>query len=171
MGILLVQLLKARGARVAGAARGQAKLGAVAGAGADAVVDYDGEGWPAMLLDATEGVRPAVVLDGVGGQLGQDAYRIIAEGGRFSAHGAPSGTFTSVDPEDARRRGIAVTGLGNLQAGPGERAALAAQILTGLAAGQLSPLIGQTFALAEAARAHAAIEARATLAKTLLTVA
>jgi hypothetical protein len=28
-----------------------------------------------------------VILDGVGGQIGRDAFSIIATGGRFSAHG------------------------------------------------------------------------------------
>jgi NADPH2:quinone reductase len=39
------------------------------------------------------------------------------------------------------------------------------------AAGHLRPTIGQVFALEEAAAAHAAIEARTTLGKTLLTTA
>jgi NADPH:quinone reductase len=37
-----------------------------------------------------------------------------------------------------------------------------------LAERRVTPLIGQTFALAEAAKAHEAIEARRTMAKTLL---
>jgi len=38
------------------------------------------------------------------------------------------------------------------------------------AAGRLRPVIGQTFPLEQAAEAHAAIAARATIGKTLLTV-
>ena len=38
------------------------------------------------------------------------------------------------------------------------------------AAGRLRPVIGQEFDLARASAAHAAIEARATIGKTLLTV-
>jgi NADPH2:quinone reductase len=37
-------------------------------------------------------------------------------------------------------------------------------------AGRLRPIIGQTFPLEDAARAHAAIESRATTGKTLLVV-
>jgi NADPH2:quinone reductase len=170
MGILLVQLLRARGARVVGAARGKAKLDVVAEAGADAVVDYSHPGWTTEVLDATQGARPDVVLDGVGGQLGQDAYGIVADGGRFSAHGAPSGSFAPIDPDDARSRTVTVTGIGDLQVQPHERASLTAQILLDLRSGQLSPIIGQTLPLANAAQAHAAIEARDTIAKTLLTV-
>ena len=45
MGVLLVQLMRARGARVIGAARGAAKLAAVGEAGADVVIDYGQPGW------------------------------------------------------------------------------------------------------------------------------
>ena len=169
MGILLVQLLRSQGARVIGAARGQAKVAAVRAAGADVVVDYGRLDWTSEVLHATGGTGPAVVLDGVGGQLGLDAYGIIADGGRFSAHGAPSGGFAAIDRDDARGRKVTVTGLGDLQVRPGERADLARQLLPEVAAGTIRPLIGQTFPLAEAARAHALIEARQAVAKTLLT--
>jgi NADPH2:quinone reductase len=168
MGILLVQLLRARGARVIGAARGSAKVNAVGAAGADSVVDYGQPGWTSSVLDATGGLGPAVVLDGVGGQLGLDAYGIIADGGRFSAHGAPGGGFAAIDRGDAGRRKVTVTGLGDLQVRPGERADLARQLLPEVVSGNIRPLIGQTFPLAEAARAHALIEARESVAKTLL---
>jgi NADPH2:quinone reductase len=170
MGILLVQLLRAQGARVIGAARGDAKTRAVAEAGADSVVDYGHPGWAAEVIGVTAGTGPAVVLDGVGGQLGSAAYEIIADGGRFSAHGAPSGQFTPVDPADARRRNITVQTLRDLQLRPGQRAELGRQILADAVAKKIRPLIGQTFPLAEAARAHTLIEAREAVAKTLLTV-
>lgn len=168
MGILLVQLLRARGARVIAAARGSAKVKAVDAAGADVVIDYGQPGWTSLVLDATGGSGPAVVLDGVGGQLGRDAYEIIADGGRFSAHGAPSGSFSTIDQDDARRRNVRVTGLGDLQIRPGDRADLARQLLPEVVSGRICPLIGQTFPLAEAARAHALMEAREAIAKTLL---
>ncbi|HEX4092478.1 MAG TPA: zinc-binding dehydrogenase [Trebonia sp.] len=168
MGILLVQLLRAQGARVIGAARGAAKVDAVAAAGADLVVDYGRPGWTSLVLDATGGRGPDVVLDGVGGQLGRDAFGVIADGGRFSAHGAPSGSFAVIEPGDASGRGVTVTGLGDLQVRPGERADLARQLLPDVASGQVRPLIGQTFPLAEAARAHTLMEDRSAIAKTLL---
>jgi NADPH2:quinone reductase len=171
MGILLVQLLLIRGARVIGAARGKAKVDAVRQAGADVAIDYGRPDWTSSVVQATGGTGPAVVLDGVGGQLGRDAYEIMADGGRFSAHGGPSGSFTAIDRDDAKRRNIAATGLGDLQVRPGDRADLARQILPDVLSGKVRPLIGQTFPLAEAARAHAMIEAREAVAKTLLTVA
>lgn len=168
MGILLVQLLAARGARVVGAARGQAKRDAVAAAGAFAAVDYGEPDWPAAVLAATGGARPSLVLDGTGGQAGTAAFDIMADGGRFSAHGAPSGSFAAVDAEAARRRGIRVSTIRDLQFGPGERARLMKAVLEHLTERRIAPLIGQTFSLTGAAAAHQAIEARSTVAKTLL---
>ena len=46
---------------------------------------------------------------------------------------------------------------------------LSERAITAAAAGRLVPTIGQTFPLDRAADAHAAIETRATLGKTLLT--
>jgi NADPH2:quinone reductase len=48
---------------------------------------------------------------------------------------------------------------------------LSATALDEAAAGRIQPLIGQEFRLSQAADAHAAIESRATIGKTLLTVA
>jgi NADPH2:quinone reductase len=168
MGILLVQLLAARGAHVIGAARGPAKLAAVARAGAAAVVDYGEPGWTDAVLQAAGGVGPAVVLDGVGGAIGAAAFDLVADGGRFSAHGSPSGSFAGIDADAARRRGVRVSTIRDLQYGAGDRSRLMKDVLADLAAHTITPLIGQTFSLAEAAKAHEAIAARRTVAKTLL---
>jgi NADPH2:quinone reductase len=170
MGILLIQILRARGARTIGAVGGKAKVDVVIEAGADVVVDYGSPDWTSEVRHATQGRGPDVVLDGVGGQLGRAAYGIIADGGRFSAHGAPSGSFTAIDPADADRRGVSVSGIGDLQGQPGQRAELARRILSEFLVGQIIPLIGQTFPLRSAALAHQAIESRDAIAKTLLTV-
>src|SRR6185437_6353028 len=168
MGILLVQLLAAQGAHVIGAARGPAKLAAVTRAGAAAAVDYGRPDWPAAVLDAADGAHPAVVLDGVGGAIGAAAFALVADGGRFSAHGSPSGSFAGIDQEEARRRRVQVSTIRDLQYGAGDRSRLMKDVLDHLAERRITPLIGQTFSLAEAAKAHEAIEARRTVAKTLL---
>jgi NADPH:quinone reductase len=168
MGILLVQMLAAMGTKVVGAARGQAKLTAVARAGALAAIDYWLPDWDAAVLDATGGARPTVVLDGVGGAMGSAAFGLIADGGRFSAHGAPSGSPAIIDADAAERRRIRVSTIRDLQYGPGDRARLMGDVLRQLAGRRISPLIGQIFPLGDAAKAHEAIEGRRTVAKTLL---
>ncbi len=170
MGILLVQLAHAAGAWVIGAARGKEKLDLAQKLGADAVVDYSEPGWPEQVCEATGGAGPDVVFDGVGGQIGKAAFEVTAHGGRFSAHGAPSGGFAEIDPQEAQRRGVTVRGIEQVQFAPADAKRLAERALSEAAAGRIRPIIGQTFPLERAAAAHAAIEARGVIGKTLLLI-
>ncbi|MDH2429744.1 zinc-binding dehydrogenase [Sphaerisporangium sp. TRM90804] len=168
MGVLLVQLARAAGARVVAAARGRRKLDLVDGLGAEVSVDYSRDGWVEAVREATGGKGVDVVFDGAGGTLGVAAFGLVAPGGLFSAHGAPSGGFAPVDAEEARRRGIALRGIADLRFAPDEAVRLLRRALTEAAEGRIRPVIGQTFPLAEAAAAHAAIESRDVVGKTLL---
>jgi NADPH2:quinone reductase len=170
LGILLVQLARAVGARVIGAARGQHKLELARELGAEAVVDYAQPGWPELVREATGGAGPDVVFDGVGGQIGRNAFEITARGGRFSAHGAPSGGFAEIDPQEAERRAVTVRGIEHVQFAPADGRQHTERALSEAAAGRIRPVIGQTFPLERAADAHAAIEARAVIGKTLLLI-
>ncbi len=162
LGSLLVQLARAAGAHVVAAARGARKLELLRGLGAATVVDYATAGW----TDAVEPVQ--VVFDGAGGAYGRAAFGVLADKGHFSAHGTPAGSFTSVDEHEAAVRGITVTGIDRVQFGPEQARAYAARALAEAAAGRITPVIGQTWPLDRAADAHAAIEARAVVGKTLL---
>jgi NADPH:quinone reductase-like Zn-dependent oxidoreductase len=53
----------------------------------------------------------ADVLDNVGGPVGEAAFAAIAPGGRFSAHGTPSGRSATIDSQEAKRRNIGVSGI------------------------------------------------------------
>ncbi|MER7078826.1 NADPH2:quinone reductase [Saccharopolyspora kobensis] len=168
VGSLLVQLAREAGARVVGAARGDRKLGVLRELGADAVVDYSAPNWAEQVLEATGGKGPDVVFDGVGGQIGRAAFGVTARGGRFSVHGASSGSATEISAEEARQRGVEVLGIEQLfDFGPHQRR-WAEQMMAKAAAGTLRPLIGQTFPLERAAEAHAAVENRTAVGKTLI---
>ncbi|MEO6086622.1 MAG: zinc-binding dehydrogenase [Umezawaea sp.] len=161
LGSLLVQVARAAGAHVVGAARGRRKLDAVRALGADAVVDYTEPGWADDLV-------ADVVFDGVGGQIGLAAFSATAPGGRFSAHGTPGGGFAPVDSADAQRRGVRLSGIERVQFPPEQAKRLVGRALAEAAAGRIRPVVGQTFPLEEAADAHAAIEARDVVGKVLL---
>ncbi|TYK46037.1 zinc-binding dehydrogenase [Actinomadura decatromicini] len=163
MGVLLVQLAHAEGARVAAAARGARKLELARELGADLVLDYSEPGW----TDAIRGQADAV-FDGVGDRIGLAAFDATADGGTFSAHGATLGGFTATDPTEAARRGVTLRGIMDVQLGTDERTRLLRKALEKAAEGVLDPVIGQTFPLERAADAHTAIENRTVLAKTLL---
>ena len=153
-----MQLARNAGARVIGAAGGAGKTAVVADLGADAVTDYSAAGW-------TSGVGEVdVVFDGVGGEIGRAAFGLVRDGGRFCSYGLSSGAFTAVDEPEAARRGITV--IRGVRVTP----ELSAKALAEAEAGRLRPLVGQTFPLERAADAHAAIESRQTIGKTLLIV-
>jgi NADPH2:quinone reductase len=170
LGILLVQLAHGAGARVIGAARGKRKLDLARGLGASAVADYSQSDWPGQVLAATGRAGPDVVFDGVGGEIGQAAFGMTARGGRFSAHGAPSGGFAPIDCQEAERRSITVRGIEQVQFAPADARRLTGRALSEAAAARIRPVIGQRYPLACAADAHRAIEARDVIGKTLLEI-
>jgi NADPH:quinone reductase len=167
VGSLLVQLARTAGARVIGATGGARKAEAAAELGADVVVDYRAQDWAQRVREAGDGLVD-VVFDGVGGEVGQAALGLLGDGGRFCAYGMASGTFTAVSEQEAARRGIRV--LRGVPVTPEQSRALSAEALAEASLGRLRPLIGQTFPLERAADAHAAIERRQTIGKTLLIV-
>jgi NADPH2:quinone reductase len=169
MGILLIQLAREAGARVIGAARGEAKLKLTREFGAEAAVDYTDADWAEQVRAVTDDQGADLVFDGVGGQVGADAFGVTADGGRFSAHGAPSGGFAPIDPAEADRRGVTVRGIADVQLAPDEAKVLAERAVAAAAEGRITPFLGPAFPLEKAADAHAAIEARTVIGKVLLT--
>ncbi len=172
LGDLLMQLAAARGAVVVAAARGEARLQAARDRGAREAVDYSAPSWreDAAAVIGDPG-RFDVIFDGVGGALGTASFELLAPGGRFSAHGAPSGSFASIDEKAAAQRGAVVTGIEAAQFDPDGVARLSADAFAAAQRGEISPNVGATYALTDAARPHAAIEARATSGKTVLITA
>jgi NADPH2:quinone reductase len=155
---------------VVGAARGRAKLEHVRSLGAAAVVDYADPDWCDLVWRATGEAGVAAVFDGVGGEVGTAAFAALAPGGRFSAHGAPSGDFAAIAPDVAAARGVTVRGIEQTQFAPVVWRRLAEQAMAKAVTGRLRPAIGQIYLLARATEAHAVIEARSALGKTLLAV-
>ena len=170
LGSLLVQLARGAGARVIGAARGKQKLDLAQELGADAVVDYSQSGWAEQVLAITNGVGADVVFDGVGGETGEAAFVVTARGGRFSAHGAPSGGFAQIGIKAAQQHDITVRGIEHVQFAPADAKRLTERAMAEAVAGRIRPVIGQTFPLERAAEAHAAIEGRDVIGKTLLVI-
>jgi NADPH2:quinone reductase len=170
LGTLLTQLAHQAGARVIAAARGETKLALTRRLGAEIAIDYAETGWTDRVLAATGGQGPDVVFDGAGGDLGDAALGIAPGGGLFIGYGAAAGEFAAAGADSARARGVEVLSLYDLNIGNDSRARYATRILELLATEQLEVVIGQTFPLADAAAAHAAIENRSALGRTMLRV-
>ncbi len=164
VGSLLVQLARRAGATVVGAAGGSRKVAVATELGADVAVDYAAKDWPERILDLAGHVD--VVFDGVGGLVGQAAFGLLRDGGRCCTFGMASGEFTSIAGDVAASRRITV--LRGVPVSAERMRELSRRALDDAAGGGLRPLIGQTYPLSAASDAHAAIEARATIGKTLL---
>lgn len=166
VGSLLVQLARNAGAHVVAAAGEQRKLELASELGANVVVNYTNPAWADRVRERLGGVD--VAFDGVGGAIGRSAFGLVRAGGRFFAFGMASGAFAQISGGDATRLHVTVTW--GPQIASEDFLRLTQTALSEAATGRLRPVIGQTFPLERAAQAHAAIEARATLGKTLLLI-
>ncbi|MGI8686969.1 MAG: zinc-binding dehydrogenase [Thermomicrobiales bacterium] len=166
VGSLLIQLARYAGARVVAAASTPRKLELARELGADFAVNYREPHWADRVRTEVNAVN--VVFDGVGGEIGREAFTLLSPSGRFSPYGMASGSFANISQSDADQRGVAVLRGGPLT--PEQTLELARFALSEAAAGRLRPVIGQRFPLERAADAHTAIESRTTLGKTLLVV-
>jgi NADPH:quinone reductase len=172
VGSLLLQLARAEGATtVIAAARGEAKLAAARDVGADVAIDYGEPGWEERVREATEGRGVNVVLDAVGGDVARAAYATAASGvGTILVYGLSSGALAELPMSDVLRRGLTLIGFSGARYShlPQWVLELQSEIFELAAAGTVRPLIGRTFPLEDAAAAHAALEAREIVGKTLL---
>ncbi|MEU8901100.1 zinc-binding dehydrogenase [Nocardia sp. NPDC048505] len=159
IGHLAVQLARVRGAaRVVGAVSDPAKAEFVRELGADDVVTYDQDTW---------GAPADYALDAVGGKLLTPALDALAPGGRLVAYSSGGGTIEAFDLLAAAKSVIGFQIRRIAQQQPELYDHWRQELWQYFASGQVRP-VHTEFALAEAAQAHALIEARANLGKVVL---
>jgi NADPH:quinone reductase-like Zn-dependent oxidoreductase len=145
------------------AERAVAKVELVRSLGAQYAIDYRDPDWAAALKGGPE---ITVLLDGVGGANGQQAFDLLGVGGRAFLFGWSGGGPIEFTHQDLMTRGLTVGwALGaklTRQLRELESAALEETI-----SGRWKALT-TTFALSEAAAAHQALENRATTGKVVL---
>lgn len=169
VGLLLTQLLAARGVRVLTTASTPEKQELSRGAGADEVLDYANFADRARELTDRDGV--AVVYDGVGLSTFDDSLRALRVRGELVLFGAASGPVPPFDLQRLNAGGsLSVTrpSLGHFLRTPEERAWRYGELFDAIAADRLDVRIGARFPLAEAAAAHEALESRSTTGKVIL---
>jgi NADPH2:quinone reductase len=172
VGTLAVQLARRFGAgRVIGVASSEEKREVVRRLGADAVVDANAEDLTAALREANAGRRVDVVLEMAGGRTFQQSLEALAPFGRLvhfgqaGREGAPA-----VDPGRlmATSRGVLGFWLVHLLRRPELLNEAMQDLLAAVVAGELEPVVGGTYALAEARRAHEDLRSRGTTGKLVL---
>ena len=169
VGLLPIQLLKARGARVITTVSTDEKESLARGAGADEVLRYNG--FPHAVRDLTHGAGVNVVYDGVGKDTFDGSLSSLRTRGSMVLFGAASGPVPPVDPQRLNAGGsltLTRPSLAHFLGNPQERLWRSTEIFGAAADGSLKVRIGATYPLAEARRAHEDLEGRRTTGKVLL---
>ncbi len=173
VGSLAVQLAKRWGAgRVIAVASSEDKRALALELGADVAVDAGEPELKAALEDANGGAKIEVVLEMVGGATFDASLAALAPFGRLVTYGMASRAAPApVAAGDLLRRSRAVIGfwLAHCMAAPDRllRPQLD-ELLTLTRAGELRPVVGGTYPLADAAQAHRDLRARRTTGKLVL---
>ncbi len=157
VGAAAIEVAKALGARVIAAASSQSKREYCRGIGADAVIGAPGEDdWRDQVKAATNGRGPDVVVDPVGNEATEPAFRSLAWNGRLLVIGFAGGGIAKLPTNLPLLKGASLIGVDARQFREKEpQAALAnlAAINEALADGRLTPRIDLAFPLEDFATA------------------
>ncbi|MBP2275602.1 MULTISPECIES: quinone oxidoreductase family protein [Sphingomonas] len=172
-GHLLVGWLKAIGATVIGTVGSPEKAVQAKAAGADHVLLHKSEDVAQRVRELTDGAGVPIIFDGVGMATWEVSLASAARRGLIVSFGNAGGKVTGVDLGILSARGslfVTRPTLFSYYVTPEERQAGIDRVFTMLRSGAITPEIGQTFALEDAAAAHRALEAGETCGATVLTV-
>ncbi|SDC15184.1 quinone oxidoreductase family protein [Actinokineospora iranica] len=171
VGLLLVQLAKARGARVIGTVSTADKERLARAAGADEVIRYTSEDFVSRTRSLTGGEGVAAVYDGVGKSTFAGSLSVLRRRGMLVLFGAASGAVEPVDPQRLNAAGsvfLTRPKLGDYTATVEELRWRAGELFGAVASGALDVRIGGRYSLSEARQAHEDLEGRRTAGKLLL---
>ncbi len=174
IGVTAIQMARALGHAVYVTAGTAEKCAACEKLGATRAINYRNEDFVAVIKELTGGRGVDVILDMVGGDYVPRELACLANDGRLSLIAFLGGTKTSLDLSDILRRRLTITG-STLRPRPVEFKATVAQALREkiwplIEAGKIQPVIFKTFALDEAAAAHALMESSEHVGKIMLDV-
>ena len=149
----------------------ETKAALARGAGADEVILYTRADFETETRRLTGGEGVEAVYDGVGRTTFEKSLGSLKRRGMMVLYGGSSGPVPPVDLQILNAKGslyVTRPTLGHYIATRGELLSRAEEVLRWVANGELRVLIGATYPLRDAARAHRDLEGRATTGKLLL---
>ncbi|MGA2952875.1 MAG: NAD(P)H-quinone oxidoreductase [Caulobacteraceae bacterium] len=171
IGVTAIQMAKAAGARVIATARGAEKVAQARALGADIAVDATAEDFAAV---ASEAGGVDVILDMVAGPYFAKNLAALKTGGRLVHIAFQAGGVVELPIQTLMQKRLVITGSTLRPRSADEKARLAAEVervvWPWVAEGKVKAVVDRTFPLAEAAAAHAYLEAGAHVGKVMLTV-
>ena len=171
VGRLLSQMAKRAGARVIATAGTPAKAEIAAAAGADDVIIYTEADFLEEVRRLTDGAGVEVVYDGVGAATYERSFDCLKPRGLLALYGASSGPVPELNPQILNAKGslfLTRPSLGHYTLTRDELEWRAGDVLSWVAAGELTLMIDREVSLAAAADAHIALQGRETSGKVLL---
>ena len=169
VGLLLIQLLKAKGARVITTASSEEKRELARSAGADHALGYDN--FAEEVRHLTDGRGVDAVFDGVGKATFDGSLASLRKRGMLVLFGGASGQVPPFDIQRLNSAGslfLTRPTLADYLLTPEERQWRAHELFEMVREGTLKVRIGATYPLSEATRAQEDLEGRKTTGKVLL---
>lgn len=174
IGQILVQLAKRRGAMVFATASNDSKAAIARGRGADRVMLYENGAFADQIRVATAGRGVDVVFDAVGRATLRDSFRATRTRGLVVNYGSVSGSLNDLDPYELGEGGslfLTRPRLADYLADGETVQRRADEVFAALADGSLRIEISGRYTLDEVEIAHAALEERRQLGKSILIIA
>ena len=171
VGTAAVQIAKAAGARVIGAASTDEKCAMVKQMGADETINYSTANLRDALKALTGGKGPDLVYDPVGGDLAEPAFRSIAWRGRYLVIGFAGGGIPALPWNLALLKGASIVGVfwGDfVRREPARFRDDMARLSAWFAEGKVTPLVQKTLKLSELHQAYALMASRQVIGKMVL---
>ncbi len=165
VGLLLVQMIKARGGYVVATTSSEEKMELARGAGADETIGYESFGDRLRELGGAH-----VIYDAIGETTFEQGMDALRARGMMVLYGMASGPAPSYDPQRLQAKSLYLTrpGLPQYTATREELLSRAGDVLGWIADGSLDVRIGERYPLEDARRAHEELEARRSTGKLIL---
>ncbi len=171
VGSLVVQLAKALGAgMIIGTTHTPEKLAFIRSLGADIAINTNDANWIEQVMQATQGKGVDVVLDAIGGGIGQQSIACLAPFGRMVVFGSLSNEVTPFVTQMLIPKCLTISGYNTVVQEHEDQMRASHALLEAMMSGQLKVMVDHTYPLAEVRVAHQAIEENKTQGKVLLTV-
>lgn len=169
VGVFLVQLALIRGAKVIGTASTSEKLKTIKKLGAEVAINYSEPDWVEQILNATDKKGVDVLIESVGGEIGNQSLKCLAYGGTVIIYGQSSDKGFQLLSTDVFFKSLTVKGYllrGETRENLGK---YTKELMKRFDDGCLD-IIVTGFPLSEAADAQRVLETRKTTGKVILQV-
>lgn len=173
VGLIVSQWAKLLGLTVIGTVSTEEKAAVAKAHGCDHTINYSHEDVAKRVREITSGAGVNVVFDSVGKNTFNASLDSLKKRGLMVCVGTASGTIPPFDPQLLAMKGslyMTRPALADYISDPAEKAELADELFSHVAAGRLQIEINQRYALEDAVQAHKDLESRKTTGSSIFVI-